>query len=73
MDDFDKSADSPSPPLSNAFSLEYLDRLRRREAAAPTEGESAGPWELRQHEGAYPLLRAWEGFEHGDSPEAGGF
>ena len=73
MDDFDKSADLPSPPsprLSNAFSREYLDRLRRSEATAPTEGESAGPWELRQHEGAYPLFRAWEGFEHGDSPEA---
>ena len=32
--------------------------------------EAAGPWELRQQEGAYPLFRAWEGFEHGDSPEA---
>ena len=57
--------------LSNAFSREYLERLREgSETFGSGEGEAAGPWELRHQEGAYPLFRAWEGFEHGDSPEA---
>ena len=57
--------------LSNAFSPEYLDRLRERsEPPASGESEGAGPWELRHREGVYPLFRAWEGYEHGDVPEA---
>ena len=56
--------------LSNAFSREYLDRLREgSETSASGESEAAGPWELRHEEGVYPLFRSWEGFEHGDSPE----
>lgn len=58
-------------PLSNAFSPEYLDLLRERsEPPASGESEGAGPWELRHGEGVYPLFRAWEGYEHGDVPEA---
>lgn len=69
MDDSGKVEGAVS--LSNAFSREYLERLREaNETFGSGEGEAAGPWELRQQEGAYPLFRAWEGFEHGDSPEA---
>ena len=71
MDDSDKIDGTVSPLLSNAFSPEYLARLREgSETFGSGEGEAAGPWELRHQEGAYPLFRAWEGFEHGDSPEA---
>lgn len=71
MDDSSKVDGGSSPLLSNAFSQEYLERLREgSETFGSGEGEAAGPWELRQQEGAYPLFRAWEGFEHGDSPEA---
>jgi hypothetical protein len=58
------------PTLSNAFSREYLDRLREgSETSASGESEAAGPWELRHEKGVYPLFRSWEGVEHGDSPE----
>jgi hypothetical protein len=41
------------------------------ERALSLGGERGGrPLELRQDEGAYPLFRLWEGYEHGDSPEA---
>lgn len=60
-----------STTLSNAFSPAYLDRLRERsEPPASGESEGAGPWELRYREGMYPLFRSWEGYEHGDVPEA---
>lgn len=60
---------SSSP--SNAFSREYLERLQEgNETLGSGESEAAGPWELRHQEGVYPLFRSWEGFEHGDSPEA---
>ena len=69
MDKSDKL--DASTLLSNAFSPEYLNRLRERsEPAASGEGEGAGPWELRYREGTYPLFRSWEGYEHGDVPEA---
>lgn len=59
------------PILTNAFTPEYLSRLREQnETAAAMETEAAGPWELRRQDGAYPLFRLWEGVEHGDSPEA---
>jgi hypothetical protein len=71
MDDSVKSDGSASPLLSNAFSPEYLERLREgSETFGSGESEAAGPWELRHQDGAYPLFRAWEGFEHGDPPEA---
>jgi len=71
MDDSGKPDGDVHPTLSNAFSREYLDRLREgSETSASGEGEAAGPWELRHEEGVYPLFRSWEGFEHGDSPEA---
>ncbi len=69
MDKSDKL--DASTRLSNAFSPEYLDRLRERsEPPASGESEGAGPWELRNREGIYPLFRSWEGYEHGDVPEA---
>lgn len=71
MADSGKIDGSGSPLLSNAFSPEYLERLRESsETFGSGESEAAGPWELRHQDGAYPLFRAWEGFEHGDSPEA---
>lgn len=71
MDDVESLAGSTSPSLPNAFTPEYLDRLREENATpASAESEAAGPWELRHQEGAYPLFRVWEGFEHGDQPEA---
>ncbi|HYN20726.1 MAG TPA: hypothetical protein VE078_07190 [Thermoanaerobaculia bacterium] len=71
MEDFDKSDDVTLPILPNAFAPEYLDRLREQnETETAAETEAAGPWELRRQEDAWPLFRAWEGFEHGDSPEA---
>jgi hypothetical protein len=71
MDDSVRSDVGASPLLSNAFSEAYLERLREgSETFGSGEGEAAGPWELRHREGEYPLFRAWEGFEHGDMPEA---
>lgn len=62
---------SVSPLLSNAFSPEYLERLRQgSETFGSGESEAAGPWELRHQDGSFSLFRAWEGYEHGDSPEA---
>lgn len=71
MDEFVKVGDVAAASLSNAFSSEYLERLREgSETCGSGEGEASGPWELRHEEGVYPLFRSWEGFEHGDSPEA---
>ena len=71
MDESGRIDEAASSLLSNAFSREYLERLREgSETFGSGEGEAAGPWVLRHEEGAYPLFRAWEGFEHGDSPEA---
>ena len=71
MSELDKSDGAALPILTNAFTPEYLERLREQnETPSSVETEAAGPWELRGQEGAYPLFRVWEGFEHGDSPEA---
>ncbi|HET9229122.1 MAG TPA: hypothetical protein VFR31_20760 [Thermoanaerobaculia bacterium] len=71
MDEISKEDVEESSSLSNAFSLEYLEQLREgSETFGSGEGEATGPWELRHEEGVYPLFRSWEGFEHGDSPEA---
>lgn len=71
MTENSKIDDSASSSLSNAFSPEYLEQLREGgETLGSGEGEGAGPWELRNEKGVYPLFRSWEGFEHGDSPEA---
>jgi hypothetical protein len=69
MADSDQTAVNPS--FDNAFSAEYLEwLLEQNEPCLSGESEGAGPWELRHQDGAYPLFRLWEGFEHGDSPEA---
>ena len=59
-----------NPPFDNAFSPEYREwLLERSEPFLSAESEGAGPWELRDEENSFALFRAWEGFEHGDSPE----
>ena len=65
------SPEPPAPQPSNAFRSDYLDVLHRQdEAYFSNEGESIGPWILRQEEGGHALYRIWEGREHGDRPEA---
>jgi len=65
------SPEPPAPQPTNAFRSDYLDVLHRQdEAFFSTEGESMGPWVLRQEEGGHALYRVWEGREHGDRPEA---
>jgi hypothetical protein len=69
MDEVVKSA--AEAPFVNAFSAEYREwLLERSEPFLSGESEGAGPWELRQDEGAFSLFRTWEGLEHGDVPEA---
>jgi hypothetical protein len=58
-------------PFANAFSAEYREwLLERSEPFLSGESEGAGPWELRQKDSSFCLFRLWEGFEHGDVPEA---
>ena len=59
MEDSGKTDGDVQTALSNAFSREYLDRLREgSETSASGESEAAGPWELRHEEGVYPLFRS---------------
>lgn len=59
------------PRLGNAFKSEFLDLLREQdEPFLSIEGETVGPWELRQEDGRFAMYRLWEGREHGDRPEA---
>lgn len=63
--------DSAVPQPTSAFRSDYLDLLRRHdEHFFSAEGESMGPWVLRQEENGHALYRLWEGREHGDRPEA---
>lgn len=63
--------DSAVPQPTSAFRNDYLDLLRRHdEHFFSAEGESSGPWVLRQEESCHALYRLWEGREHGDLPEA---
>ena len=58
-------------PFTTAFSEEYREwLLERNEPFLSAESEGAGPWELRYQDGSFSLFRVWEGFEHGDAPEA---
>jgi hypothetical protein len=55
----------------NAFRNEFLDLLREQdEPVLSMEGETTGPWELRQEPDGWALYRMWERAEHGDAPEA---
>ena len=63
--------DSAVPQPTSAFRSDYLDLLRRHdEHFFSAEGESMGPWLLRQEGEGHALYRLWEGREHGDRPEA---
>ena len=66
---------SPSkPPIANAFTPDYLARLREQEEVLTTaEAELAGPWKIEPvpgKPGAVAILRLWEDLAIGDPPVA---
>jgi hypothetical protein len=68
------STSTPVSPLDNAFSPNYLARLRERDdVLTAAEAELAGPWKIDPvpgRPGAVAVLRQWEEMEAGDPPVA---
>src|SRR6185369_14929826 len=68
------STSVPPSPLDNAFSPNYLARLRERDdVLTAAEAELAGPWKIEpvlDRPGAVAVLRQWEELEAGDPPVA---
>lgn len=63
----------PSPPAApgNAFTAEFLERLRRRdEPAGSAEADLAGPWRIEPTAAGFALFRGWESAGRGDLPFA---
>ncbi len=57
--------------VGNAFDREFLDLLEDLdETDAGSDAEYAGPWRIEAAEEGYAVLRAWEGADQGDAPEA---
>jgi hypothetical protein len=57
-------------PLS-ALSPEYIEALRQRDdPPGATDGDLAGHWRVREHDGEFHVFREWERFETGHRPAA---
>lgn len=67
----DQPKPTSPPPPGNAFTTEFLERLRRRdEPTGAAEADLAGPWRIEPTAAGFSLFRGWESAGRGDLPFA---
>lgn len=67
----DQPNPSSPPAPGNAFTAEFLERLRRRdEPTGAAEADLAGPWRIEPTASGFALFRGWESAGRGDLPFA---